>query len=233
MTDEGDDPRMMLDPTGWSPAELLERLAAISREQQRVRLPGSVRHGYLAGLNTTARITVDGDVGDYCLSMCQSGEVRIHGSAGAGLGDGMAGGSIRVRGSAGIGFGVAVQGGTLAVYGDAGDHCGAAMQGGEIVVRGDVGQGAGAFGQRGTLVIGGDAGAGLAAYAPDLAIYLRGHCPDLGKRLSAQPLSKSDQLKLGLALINAGIKGTPQGFQRILVVDPQPVGQLPVRGEGA
>jgi glutamate synthase domain-containing protein 3 len=216
MNDEAEGGPLELDSAGWSESELRSRLAELAGETRRVAISGSERAGFLAGLNTTLRITVQGVVGDFCLAMIQAGEVRIHGAAGAGLGEGMAGGSIRIRGSAGLGCGVAIKGGTLAVYGDVGDHLGVAMQGGEIFVRGDVGAAAGAYGQRGTLVIGGDAGERLAFGAQEVTVYLRGRCPEIGRSLVEKPLTKADQLKLGLVLINAGIKGAPVGFRRIV-----------------
>jgi methylamine---glutamate N-methyltransferase subunit B len=200
--------------------ELIEQLRGFLSDSD--RLGGAIeltdidqQPGFLAGFDLRLRVLIPTDVGDYALPMCQAGEIRVTGSAGVGFGEGIAGGAIRLHGSAGDGCAVAAKGGTLAVYGDAGHRCAVAMQGGEVFVRGDVGHQAASRALRGTLVIGGDAGHQLGAGMLDVAIYLRGHAASLAPGLEEQPLSKADRLKLGLVLINAGIKGETTDFRRI------------------
>jgi formylmethanofuran dehydrogenase subunit C len=83
------------------------------------------------------------------------------------IGAGMSSGEIEVHGDAGAWAGAEMSGGVLRVVGDAGARLGAAypgsrvgMTGGEIVVSGDAGEETGAGMRRGLIAVGGQTGAG-------------------------------------------------------------------------
>jgi formylmethanofuran dehydrogenase subunit C len=192
-----------------------------------VHLRGTAgRNSLLMDLGRDVQLTVDGPLGAYAFAFNRTTNVRIEGSVGDGVGEGMISGSVRVRGDAGIGAGTALQGGTLAIYGRAGDFCGAAMRGGELFVRGDVGAGAGAGALWGTIVIGGDTGEGLGDRMRGSTIFLRGKVASLGRGVREAPLREREKLRLGLLLINAGIRGEVKDFRRI-------VSEISLRGEDA
>lgn len=184
------------------------------------------RDSLLMDLGLATSIQVAGPLGDYAFAFNRMADVRIDGDVGDGAGEGMISGAVRVRGNAGCGAGTAISGGTLAIYGSAGDYCGAAMRGGELFVRGNVGAGAGSGSLWGTIVIGGDAGEGLGDAMRGSTIFLRGKVAALGRGVREAPLREREKLRLGLLLINAGIRGDAKDFRRI-------VSEVTLRGDDA
>jgi glutamate synthase domain-containing protein 3 len=167
-------------------------------------------------LDHPVRLNVEGPLGDYAFAFNARTDVRLTGSVGHGVGDGMRSGAIRIRGDAGDGAGVAMTGGTLAIYGSAGHRCGAGMRGGGIFVRGDVGDEAAVGALGGIAVIGGDAGEQLGDAMSNVNIFIRGRAKSLADGVIEAPLRKREQLRLGLLLIDAGIRGDVTEFRRVV-----------------
>ena len=174
------------------------------------------QHGALMRLDHPVQIEVEGSLGDYAFAFHAQAEVRLSGSAGHGAGEGMRSGAVRIRGNAGAGVGAAMTGGALAVYGSAGARCGAAMRGGEIFVRGDVGDDTGAGALGGTIVIGGNAGENLGDATNNVTVFIRGRAKSLAEGVIEAPLRKREQLRLGLLLIHASIRGNAEEFRRVV-----------------
>lgn len=174
------------------------------------------QHSALMRLDHSIVLHVNGNVGDYAFAYNSRVDIRLSGGAGHGVGEGMRSGSIRVRQHAGCGAGAAMVGGTLAIYGSAGPRCGAAMRGGGIFVKGNVGDetGVGAIG--GMIVIGGDAGHHLGDAMNNVNVFIRGQAASLAEGVTEAPLRKREQLRLGLLLINASIRGDATEFRRIV-----------------
>lgn len=170
----------------------------------------------LMAIRSRVRLHVVGPLGDYSLSYCNRCDVRVDGGGGHGIAECLGGGSIRFRGDVGQGAGVAMAGGTLAIYGSAGDRVGAAMLAGELFVRGDVGDDAGVAMRGGTLVVGGNAGQRLGDHRGLGTIYLRGSAASLADAMVEVPLKKRDELRLGVLLINASIRGAAKEFRRVI-----------------
>ncbi len=170
----------------------------------------------LMRLNHAVRVHVDGPLGSYAFAFNANADIRLTGSAGDGVAEGMISGSVRIRGDVGVGAGVAMTGGTLAIYGSAGHRCGAGMRGGGIFVKGDVGDetAVGAIG--GMIVIGGDAGEKLGDAMNDVTVFIRGQPKSLADGVTEAPLRKREQLRLGLLLINASIRGDAKDFRRVI-----------------
>ena len=176
------------------------------------------QHSALMRIEHPVRIIVDGSLGDYAFAFNAGPDVRITGSVGHGVGDGMSSGALRIRGDAGHGAGAAMTGGTLAIYGTAGHRCGAGMRGGGVFVRGDVGDEAGVGALGGMIVIGGDAGERLGDAMNNVTVFIRGKAKSFAEGVTEAPLRKREQLRLGLLLINASIRGDANEFRRIVPV---------------
>ena len=174
------------------------------------------QHSALMRIEHPVRMNVDGPLGDYAFAYNAGADVRITGSVGHGVGDGMSSGALRIRGDAGHGAGAAMTGGTLAIYGSAGHRCGAGMRGGGIFVRGDVGDEAGIGALGGMIVIGGDAGQRLGDAMNNVTVFIRGAAKSLAEGVTEAPLRKREQLRLGLLLINASIRGDATDFRRVV-----------------
>lgn len=171
---------------------------------------------FLPALDAAVNIRIDGDLGDYAFSYQRLGECQLYGNAGIGVCDGMTGGAIRIRGDVGDGAGCVMRGGTLAVYGSAGDRVAAGMTGGELFVRGSVGEQCGYAATGGTIVIGGSAGDHLGCPVGSTTIFIRGNVESLAPGMVEAPLRKQNQLKLGMLLMAASIKGSSKDFRRII-----------------
>lgn len=170
----------------------------------------------LMAIRCPVRIHVTGPLGDYSLSFCGRCDVLVDGDGGHGFAECLDGASVRVRGDVGHGAGVGMMGGTLAVYGSAGQRFGAAMLAGELFARGDVGDDAGVAMRGGTLVVGGDAGHRIGEPLGSGTIFLRGQAASLAEGMVEMPLRKSDELRLGVLLINASIRGAAKEFRRVI-----------------
>lgn len=205
-----------------TPAELYKAIHAVpiaesDEKLTEIRVDGAAgQHHALMRLNHPVRINVEGELGDYALAFNAQADVRITGGVGHGVGEGMISGAVRVRGDAGVGAGAAMTGGTLAIYGSAGDRCGAGMRGGGIFVRSHVGDHTGVGSLGGIIVIGGDAGENLGDAMSNVTIFIRGEAKSLARGVTEAPLRKREQLRLGLLLINASIRGDAKEFRRIV-----------------
>lgn len=192
-------------------------LNSIEDLKQPVRLRGFADQAHaLMALDTPLQLTVEGSLGDYAFSYNQQCHAVVEGNVGVGCCDGMISGSVRVRGNAGRATGISLCGGTVAVYGNAGAYSGAAMRGGEIFVRGDAGPATGARALWGTIVIGGNAGEGLGDSMRGATIFIRGTSVSLGRGVREAELREREKLRLGLLLINAGIRGDVSDFRRVV-----------------
>jgi glutamate synthase domain-containing protein 3 len=205
-----------------APAVLHEAIHAvpISESDEKlteIDLAGAAgEHSALMRLNHAVRINVDGALGDYAFAFNAQADIRMTSAVGHGVGEGMISGAVRVRGDAGVGAGAGMTGGTLAIYGSAGHRCGAGMRGGGIFVRSNVGDNAGVGSLGGMIVIGGDAGENLGDAISNVIIFIRGDAKSLADGVTEAPLRKREQLRLGLLLINASIRGDAKDFRRIV-----------------
>lgn len=218
------EPLATIDLSRVTASELRRRLADIDvprgrdqADEAAVELKNSCgSHSMLMGLDRALKINVRGDLGDYAMAFNDEANIRVAGSVGTGLCESMVSGNVRIHGNAGAGVGVGMTGGTVAVYGNAGDGCAAALRGGEIFVRGNVGNNAATGALHGTLVVGGDAGNNLGESMMDAVIYIRGSIESLGHGVAEAPLTEKDRMRLGLLLINAGIRGAAKDFRRVV-----------------
>lgn len=182
-----------------------------------IQLSGAAgQHAALMRLDHPVRLQVDGPLGDYAFAFNAQTDTRLTGDVGMGVCEGMISGAVRIRGDAGDGAGAAMIGGTLAVYGGAGNRCGAGMRGGGIFVRGNVGDETAVGALGGMIVIGGDAGERLGDAMNNVTIFIRGRAKSLAEGVTEAPLRKREQLRLGLLLINASIRGDAKDFRRIV-----------------
>ncbi len=174
------------------------------------------QHSALMRLDHAVRLQIQGPLGDYAFAFNSQTDSRLVGNVGNGVGEGMISGAVRIRGNASDGAGAAMSGGTLAIYGSVGHRLGAGMRGGGIFVRGNAGNeiAVGALG--GMIVIGGDAGERLGDAMNNVTIFIRGRAKSLAEGVTEAPLRKREELRLGLLLINASIRGDAQEFRRIV-----------------
>ena len=182
-----------------------------------VTCPTRLDHA-LMRIDHPLRINVDGDLGDYAFAFNSQSDIRLTGDVGHGVAEGMMSGAVRVRGDGGDGAGAAITGGTLAIYGSVGNRCGAGMRGGGIFVRGDVGDETGVGALGGMIVVGGDAGKRLGDAMNNVTVFIRGTAKSLADGVTEAPLRKREQLRLGLLLINASIRGDAKDFRRIVPI---------------
>jgi glutamate synthase domain-containing protein 3 len=162
------------------------------------------------------RVHAIGHLGDFAFASFSGVDLHLEGNVGDGACEGMSRGVVRITGKAGCGLGAAMTGGTLAVYGSAGGRVGAAMRGGSIFVRGDVGDDTGAGALAGTIVVGGDAGANLGDGLNNVTVFLRGKAASLAPGVIDVPIRKREEVRLGLLLMSASIRGKPGDFRRII-----------------
>lgn len=182
-----------------------------------IRIEGARGQAHaLMAIRSRVRLRVAGSLGDYSLSHCSRCEIRVDGNGGHGIAECLEGGAIGIHGDVGHGVGVGMRYGTVAIYGQAGDRVGAAMLAGELFVRGNVGADAGVGMRGGTMVVGGDAGPRLGECHGTGMIFLRGRAESLAEGMVEVPLRKRDELRLGVLLINAEIRGTAKEFRRVI-----------------
>lgn len=205
-----------------TPQALFDAIHAVPISESDEKLPQikitgvNGQHHALMRLDHPVRLHLEGPLGDYAFAFNSETDIRLTGSVGQGVGEGLISGAVRVRGDACVGAGAGMTGGTLAIYGAAGDRCGAGMRGGGIFVRSSVGDEAGVGALGGMIVIGGDAGENLGDAMSNVTVFIRGRAKSLADGVVEAPLRKREQLRLGLLLINASIRGDAKEFRRIV-----------------
>ncbi|PHQ35581.1 tributyrin esterase [Rhodopirellula bahusiensis] len=223
MTKEPQQPDHSFDISQMSDSELRSAMQSIPCQSDEdapaplVELTGlQGQHSAMMRCEMPLRFQATGELGDYAFAFCRDADVRLDGNVGHGAGDGMCGGVVLITGNAGCGLGSAMTGGTLAVYGSAGDRVGSAMRGGSIFVRGSVGDDTGAGALGGTIVVGGDAGDRLGDGLNNVTVFLRGKAKSLAPGVIEAPLRKREEVRLGLLLMGASIRGSASEFRRII-----------------
>lgn len=219
---EATDDAYEISMAGLSAAQLNDVIHAVplsdsDEELVQINVVGAAgQHAALMRLDHPVRLQVDGPLGDYAFAFNAQADTRLTGNVGMGVCEGMISGAVRIRGDAGDGAGAAMIGGTLAIYGSAGNRCGAGMRGGGIFVRGNAGDETAVGALGGMIVIGGDAGERLGDAMNNVTIFIRGRAKSLAEGVTEAPLRKREQLRLGLLLINASIRGDAKEFRRIV-----------------
>ncbi len=176
--------------------------------------PGA-RHNLGVALLTPGHVAFEGSVGYYCGGMNDGATVRIAGSAGWGVAEGMLSGTVIVDGNAGNGAAAAIRGGTVVVRGDCAARAGVSMKGGRLLVAGDAGYMTGFMMQKGYIAIAGNAGDALADSMYEGTVYVAGAIKSLGNDALVEPAKDEDQDMLERAFAEYDLP-RPGHFQRIV-----------------
>ena len=179
-----------------------------------VEHPGA-RHSLGVALLTPGEVTFEGSVGYYCGGMNDGATVRVVGSAGWGLAEGMLSGTVVVDGNAGNGAAAAIRGGTIVVRGDCAARAGVSMKGGRLLVAGDVGYMTGFMMQKGYIAVAGNAGHALADSMYEGTVYVAGSVASLGNDTVVETATEEEQQMLEAAFAEYDLP-TPGRFQRIV-----------------
>jgi glutamate synthase domain-containing protein 3 len=154
--------------------------AALAAGREVVVANTDARHNLGVALLQAGRVTFDGSVGYYCGGMNDGATIRVSGSAGWGVAEGMLSGTVVVEGNAGNGAAAAIRGGTVVVKGDCASRAGVSMKGGLLLIAGDAGYMTGFMMQKGTVAILGNAGEALADSMYEGVILVGGEIASLG-----------------------------------------------------
>jgi glutamate synthase domain-containing protein 3 len=179
-----------------------------------VREPGA-RHSLGVALLSPGEVTFDGSVGYYCGGMTDGATIRIRGSAGWGLAEGMLSGTIIVDGNAGNSAAASIRGGTVVVRGDCAARAGVAMKGGRLLIAGDTGYMTGFMMQKGYIAIAGNAGEALADSMYEGTVYVAGEIASVGNDAVIDDAPPEDQAMLEAAFAEFELP-RPGRFRRIL-----------------
>jgi glutamate synthase domain-containing protein 3 len=179
-----------------------------------VRDPAA-RHNLGVALLAPGDVTFEGSVGYYCGGLSDGPTIRIRGSAGWGLAEGILSGTIVVDGNAGNGAAASIRGGTVVVRGDCAARAGVAMKGGRLLIGGDAGYMTGFMMQKGFIAIAGDAGDALADSMYEGTVYVAGAIASLGNDALIEPAPDDDQAMLEAAFAEFRLT-RPGRFQRIV-----------------
>ncbi len=179
-----------------------------------VRNPAA-RHNLGVALLTPGEVTFDGSVGYYCGGMSDGATIRITGSAGWGLAEGILSGTIIVDGNAGNSAAASIRGGTIVVRGDCAARAGIAMKGGRLLIAGNAGYMTGFMMQKGYIAIAGDAGEALADSMYEGTVYVGGEIASLGNDTVVEDAPQADQAMLEAAFGEYDLP-RPGRFRRIV-----------------
>jgi len=209
---------LSLDAQKLNVLQLNESLRQVPSSTTTIRIIGCQAPDLLApGLNTNCRLSIQGDLGDYCLCGMSNAEVEIKGRAGCGLGEATESGSILLDGDACDAAGAFNRGGFIAIYGNASRRTAVGMCGGDVVVKGSIGS-QGAMGMKsGALLILGSAGPMLGQDMQGGTIYIRGSFASLSPHLEESRIREADRLRISLLFLKAGIQGEARDFRVLRV----------------
>ena len=187
---------------------------ALAQGQPAVVREPNARHNLGVALLAPGEVTFDGSVGYYCGGMSDGATIRVTGSAGWGLAEGMLAGTVVVDGNAGNGAAASIRGGTVVVRGDCAARAGIAMKGGRLLIGGDAGYMTGFMMQKGYVAIAGDAGDALADSMYEGTVYVAGAIASLGNDAVLEPASGAEQETLEAAFAEFSLP-RPRRFQKI------------------
>jgi methylamine---glutamate N-methyltransferase subunit B len=178
-----------------------------------VRNPGA-RHNLGVAVLSPGELTFDGSVGYYCGGMADGPSIRVTGSAGWGLAEGMLDGTVVVEGNAGNSAAASIRGGEVVVWGDCAARAGVAMKGGSLLVGGDAGYMTGFMMQKGVIVICGDAGDALADSMYEGVIFVGGDVASLGNDAVVEATSETEDVWLAATLARHALT-PPARFRKV------------------
>lgn len=212
---------LSLDARKLSVPQLNESLREVPSSVTTIRIVGCQAPDLLApGLNASCRLSIEGDLGDYCVCGMSNAEVEIRGRAGCGLGEATESGSIILNGDAGDSVGAFSRGGFIAVFGRAERRVAVGMSGGDVVIHGSIGS-QGAMGMTaGVLLILGGAGAMLGQEMQGGTIYIRGEVESMAPHLEESRMREADRLRIGLLFLKAGIESDARDLRVLKVGAP-------------
>jgi glutamate synthase domain-containing protein 3 len=179
-----------------------------------VHNPGA-RHNLGVALLGTGEVRFDGSVGYYCGGMSDGATIRVAGSAGWGLAEGMLSGTVVVDGNAGNSAAASIRGGAVAVRGDCAARAGVAMKGGQLLIGGDAGYMTAFMMQKGIVAIAGNAGDALADSMYEGVVFVGGEIASLGNDTVVENASAEEQAQLEAAFAAHGLPKPPP-FRRIV-----------------
>lgn len=211
---------LTLDARKMSISDLNDKLCSIPSSILVIEIENCNAPDLIApGLTNGCRVSVRGDLGDYCFCSVSNAEIEVQGRAGCGLGEAMESGSIIVHGDTGDATGAFNHGGLIAIYGNAGRRTGGGMCGGDMVVKGSIGS-QGAFAMTdGTLLVFGKAGAMLGQRMTGGTIYIRGEAESMAPHIEVTRLRESDRLRIGLLLLKSGLKADARDYHVLKVAE--------------
>lgn len=192
----------------------IRRLVEGGAREILVRHPGA-RHNLAVAILTDVAITLDGPVGYYAGGMSDGVRLRVRGSAGWGLAEGLLSGEVVVEGNAGNGAAASIRGGTVVVQGDAAARAGVAMKGGLLLIGGGCGYMTGFMMQRGTIVVCGNAGPALADSMYEGVIFVGGEIAELGNDAVVSDADASELATIREALARYDLAG-PKTFRKVV-----------------
>jgi glutamate synthase domain-containing protein 3 len=194
--------------------EAIRRLVDAGEREILVRNPGA-RHNLAVAILTDVAITIDGPVGYYAGGMSDGVRLRVRGSAGWGVAEGMLSGEVIVEGNAGNGAAASIRGGTVVVRGDAAARAGVGMKGGLLLIGGGTGYMTGFMMQRGTIVVCGDAGPALADSMYEGVVFVGGEIAELGNDAVVSDATGAELATTWEALARHGLEG-PKAFRKVV-----------------
>jgi len=194
--------------------EAIRRLVAAGEREIVVRHPGA-RHNLAVAVLQDVAVTLDGPAGYYAGGLSDGVRLRVRGSAGWGVAEGLMSGEVVVDGDAGNGAAASIRGGTVVVRGDAAARAGVAMKGGQLLIGGAAGYMTGFMMQRGRIVICGDAGEALADSMYEGVVFVGGRIAELGNDAVVSDATAAEAAEIQATLARYGISG-PLAFRKVV-----------------
>lgn len=166
------------------------------------------QHHIATGLSRAdAKVTVEGNAGDYFGAFNSGTSLSLRGDARHYLGDGMTGGLVNVSGDVGAGAGVYALGGTIIVRKSCLGQLGNMSKDSTIVVCGDAGVDVGARLLSGEIFVVGDAGVDVGNNMVGGKIFVGGTMGRCGKNAQAAKLDQDDKKRIRELFTKYGISG--------------------------
>lgn len=164
------------------------------------------RHNLGVCILQPCRITFEGSVGYYCVSMLKGPEVLVKGNAGWGFGEHLMEGSVRITGDASLATAASIKGGEVIVEGNAGARAGISIKGGLVVVGGNAGFMTGFIAQKGRIIVCGDADHACGDSMYESLIYVGGKVASVGTDARIVDVTDEEKKWLGETLERLKIK---------------------------
>ena len=202
--------------------EINQQITQEMRKNGVVKVKSHRQDSIAVGVDKKAKITIDGNAGDFFGALTNGASLTLNGNAGRFAGDVMRSGKIIINGDCSEGAGMYMYGGQIIVNGDGGDNIGQISKGGAVLITGNAGDFVGLYLTGGDIVVLKNIGKKTGDWMIKGRIFVGGKITSLGNNTTIQPLNNDDRKFLDTLFTQNNIKASLKNIKKIVPKELRP-----------